>query len=86
MAKTKLAQGIYKCGNTFWYRIQENGKRRAISLATDDVTKGQAASIFTVAVFFSCSVYVPIAQPSGWLCLSCFIFVPRPQLSFATTV
>ena len=38
MPKTKLAQGIYKRGNTFWYRIQENGKRRAISLGTDDVS------------------------------------------------
>jgi hypothetical protein len=34
----KIAQGVYKRGSTYWFRIQENGKRRAISLATDDET------------------------------------------------
>jgi cell division protein FtsN len=32
----KIAQGIYKRGKTYWYRFQQNGKRLAVSLKTED--------------------------------------------------
>jgi integrase len=57
MANPKLAQGIYKRGNTFWYRIQENGKRRAISLATDDVSIA-----ITRAALAKANAPVPVAK------------------------
>ena len=60
--KTKLAQGIYKRGNTFWYRIQENGKRRAISLTTDD-----ASIAITRAALAKANA--PVFKASPVLCL-----------------